>query len=288
MSDPVPRVKEPHLAGRWYPANPEELAELTRRLLDGGGPARPGVRAILVPHAAYQYSGRTAAAGFAAAGGTWRRAIILAPSHFANFRGASVLAMTAYRTPLGLVPIDDEAVAILGRASQVRANPAIFMREHALEVELPLWQAVAPGRPIVPVLVGTLEADDAASLAAALGPLLAPDTLLVVSSDLVHYGRRFGYLPVPATDAATVAAAIRRLDQGVLDRVVACDADGFARYVEETGATVCGRSPIEILLRALPASVRGEQLAYATSLDLTGDYEHSVSYAAVAFSTTTA
>ena len=284
MGDPVPRVKEPHLAGRWYPASPDELAELTRRLLDAGGPPRGGVRAIVVPHAAFQYSGRTAAAGFAAAGGTWRRAVILAPSHFANFRGASVLSMTAYRTPLGLVPIDDEAVATLAGASLVRANPALFMREHALEVELPLWQALVPGRPIVPVLVGTLEVGDAAALAAALRPLLDPDTLLVASSDLVHYGRRFGYLPVPATDAATVTAAIRRLDQGVLDRLVAGDADGFSRYVEETGATVCGRNPIEVLLRALPSGVRGEQLAYTTSLELTGDYEHSVSYAAVALS----
>src|SRR5262249_35502205 len=142
--------------------------------------------------------------------------------------------------------------------------------------------------PIVPVLVGTLEADDAAALAAALGPLLAPDTLLVGSSDLVHYGRRFGYLPVPATDPATVAAAIRRLDQDVLDRLVPCDAGGFARYREETGATVCGRSPLEVLLRALPAGAQGEQLAYETSLELTGDFEHSVSYAAVAFRATTA
>ena len=106
----------------------------------------------------------------------------------------------------------------------------------------------------------------------------------LVSSDLVHYGRRFGYLPVPATDAATVADAIRRLDEGALDHLVACDADGFTRYVEETGATICGRSPIEVLLRALPGGVRGEKLAYTTSLELTGDYEHSVSYAAVAFS----
>ena len=284
MSDPLPRVKEPHLAGRWYPADPVELADLARRLLDAGGPSRPGVLAIVVPHAAYQYSGPTAAIGFAAAGAAWRRAVILAPSHFANFRGACVLPMTAYRTPLGFVPIDQEAVATLARTPRVQANPATFMREHALEIELPLWQTLAPGCPIVPLLVGALEREDAASLAAALRPLLARDTLVVVSSDLVHYGRRFGYLPVPATDAATVADAIRRLDEGALDHLVACDADGFTRYVEETGATICGRSPIEVLLRALPGGVRGEKLAYTTSLELTGDYEHSVSYAAVAFS----
>src|SRR5262249_58626953 len=136
--------------------------------------------------------------------------------------------------------------------------------------------SMAHCRPTVPLQLGPPALGDAASLPAAPRRLLDPDTLLVASSDLFHYGRRFGYLPVPATDAATVTAAIRRLDQGVLDRLVAGDADGFSRYVEETGATVCGRNPIEVLLRALPSGVRGEQLAYTTSLELTGAYEHSL------------
>src|SRR2546430_1277721 len=71
-----------------------------------GGPPRPHPAAIPVPHAAYEYSGRPAAGGFAAAGTGWRRALVLAPSHFAAFHGAAVLPMTAYRTPLGLVSID--------------------------------------------------------------------------------------------------------------------------------------------------------------------------------------
>src|SRR5439155_1641334 len=127
--------------------------------------------AVVVPHAAYQYSGPTAARGFAAAGAGIRRAIVLAPSHFADFRGAAVLPMSGYRTPLGVVPTDAEATAALAGAPLVRPNPAVFMREHALEIQL----------------------------------------------------------------------------------------------------------------RALPAGARGERLAYTTSLDATGDYEHTVSYAAVAF-----
>ena len=283
MAGPLPSVKEPHLAGRWYPLAPAELAQSVRELLAAGGSPRPGVVAVVVPHAAYQYSGPTAAHGFAAAGAGVRRAIVLAPSHFAHFRGAALLPMSGYRTPLGVVPIDAEATAALARVPLVRPNPAVFMREHALEIQLPLLQGLAPECTLVPLLVGSLEPGDAAALAAALRSLLEPGTLLVASSDLTHYGRRFDYLPVPPTDAATVAAAVRRLDEGALEHIVARDADGFAAYVERTGATICGRSPIEVVLRALPAGARGERLAYTTSLDATGDYEHTVSYAAVAF-----
>jgi MEMO1 family protein len=191
--------------------------------------------------------------------------------------------MTGYRTPLGVMPIDAEAVAALRAVPLVRANPAVFMREHALEIELPLLQCLAPGCTLVPLLVGTLEAGDAAALATALRPLLAPATLVVVSSDMTHYGRRFDFTPVPPTDAGTVAAAMRGLDSGALDRIVARDADGFVRYVEETGATICGRDPIEVLLRALPPEARGERIAYATSLDVSGEWDHAVGYAAVAF-----
>jgi AmmeMemoRadiSam system protein B len=282
---PNPRVKEPNLVGRWYPGDPTELTAAVRDLLAVAGPARPGVVAILVPHAAYQYSGPTAARGFAAAcDGARRRAVILAPSHFAGFRGAAVLPLAGYRTPLGIVPIDERAVAALTGTPLVRANPAVFMREHALEIELPLLQHAFPGCMVVPVLVGTLAPGDAEALAAAIRPLLGPDTLLVVSSDLVHYGRRFEYLPVPPTDAATVAAGVRRLDEAALALIDACDAEGFTRFVAETGATICGRHPLEVALRTLPPGTRGETLAYTTSLDLTGDHEHSVSYAAVAFS----
>jgi len=88
---------------------------------------------------------------------------------------------------------------------------------------------------------------------------------------------------VPPTDATTVAAAVRRLDDAALDRIVARDADGFVAWADETGATICGRNALDVLLRALPATARGTRVAYATSLDATGDYEHTVSYAAVVF-----
>jgi len=276
-------VKEPHLAGRWYPGEPAALTRAVHDLLAAGGPARTGVVAVILPHAAYQYSGPTAGRALAAAGGAYRRFVVLAPSHFARFRGAALLPMRGYRTPLGVMPIDAAALSLLAGCPLARPNPAVFMREHALEIALPLLQGLAPEAVLVPILVGALEPGDAERLAAALAPLLAAGTLVVVSSDLTHYGRRFDYLPVPPTDAATVAAAVRALDDRALEHIVARDADGFLRHVEDTGATICGRDPIEVLLRALPAEARGERIAYTTSLEVTGDWEHTVSYAAVAF-----
>src|SRR5207247_9584963 len=182
-------------------------------LAAAGSPGR-GAGAVAAPPAAYECSGPTAARAFAAAGAGVRRAIVLAPSHFAGFRGAALLPMRGYRTPLGVVPIDAEATAALARAPLVRPNPAVFMREHALEIQLPLLQGLAPECTLVPLLVGSLEPGDAAALAAALRSLLEPGTLLVASPDLTHSGRRFDYLPVPPTDASAVPAPVPRLAEG--------------------------------------------------------------------------
>jgi MEMO1 family protein len=284
MSGPLPRVKEPHAAGRWYPADGERLRATVRALLTAGGPPRPGVVGVLTPHGPWAQSGAIAAHAFAAAG-PCRRALVLAPSHFADFAGAAVLPLAGYRTPLGVVTIDEAVSAELARGPLVRANPALFMREHAVETVLPFRQGIAPDASVVPLLVGRLGPGEAEALAARLRPLSDAGTLVVASSDLVHYGRRFDFLPVPPTDPAAVAAAVERLDGALLARLVGRDVEGFAALVGETGATVCGRYALEVWLRALPAAARGEQLAYTTSLAVTGEHEQTIGYAAVAFAT---
>jgi AmmeMemoRadiSam system protein B len=282
---PDPTVKEPHLAGRWYPAEPTALRAMVDELLAAGGGLGPAARAILVPHGAYRSSGTVAARAFAALAAGARRALVLAPSHYAQFRGAATLPMRVYRTPLGPVELDGERARVLAGLPFVRANPAVYMREQGIEIELPLLQTALPGGTVTPLLLGELTPDETAALAAAVRALLDDETVLVVSSDLVHYGRRFGYLPVAPTDAATVGARVRELDDAVLASILAGDADAFVRRVADMGAPICGRHAIEVLLRALPPGTRGELLAHASSLDADGVHEHVVGYAAVAFAT---
>ena len=275
------RVKEPHLAGRWYPADATTLASRLGSLVRANGAARRA-NALLVPHGPLEQSGAVAGAGYGLVAPP-RRAVVLAPSHFASFSGACVLSVTGYRTPLGVVAVDGEATAALARVEGVRANPAVFMREHAIEAQLPFLQTRAPAAALVPILVGTLDRDGAAALAAAIRPLLDDETLLVVSSDLVHYGRRHGFLPVPPTDAASVRAALGALDEAALARIASGDADAFSSWADETGAAICGRYAIEVMLRLLPAGARGECVARGSSLDVTADHDAVIGYGAVVF-----
>lgn len=279
MTGPVPRTKEAHLAGRWYPADAGALRARLDALLEAAGPPLAGTRAIVAPHAPLDAAGAVAARAWAAARAPWRRVLIVGPSHYARFRGAATLAMDAYRTPLGAVALGGDAPA----APAVRPNPALYLREHTLEAQLPWVRVVAPDATVTALLVGALDPDEVATLARAVAAWWTPDALVVVSTDLVHYGRRHEFVPVPATDPAAVAATVERLDAGALDALASGDPARFAAWRAESGAPVCGHVALDVLLRALPPGTTARVLAHATSLDAGGDCEHTVGYGAVAF-----
>jgi len=281
------RVKHSQLAGTWYPGDVEQLREQVDAWLRAA-PAAP-VRAarlcaVIVPHAGYRYSGRAAAVAYASVRRSpYTRAVIIAPSHTAAFRGVALLDVDAFSTPLGEVAVDRAAVAALTHAPLCALHPSAYQDEHALEIQLPFLQRALPDVCVVPALLGVVEVDDCAAVAAALASVVDDGTLVVVSSDFVHYGRRFGYLPFPAAGREQVAAALRTLDMGAIERVCAGDAAGFLAYIEDTGATICGRVPITVFLTLHGRRSPGRLLTYYTSLDVTGDYEHSVSYASIGF-----
>lgn len=284
------RVRESALAGSWYPADAMELQHYVDGLLDDvkvtDSTAR--IRALAVPHAGYAYSGETAAAAVALVRGRdYRRVILLAPSHHKAFRGLSIADVDAYATPLGQVPLDAAAVAALRKSGLVTADPVAHAGEHAIEIELPLLQrALAPGWKLVPILVGELAEADYPAAADLLRPLADDHTLIVVSSDFTHFGPRFGYIPfAPDED---VAAKIRGLDDGAVDRILARDGPGFLAYQATTGITVCGYRALALLLYLLPPDAHVDRIAYTTSGALTGDWLNSVSYVALAVSGPTA
>lgn len=282
------RIKQGHLAGTWYAGT----AALLRRQVDellgqAGEPWRGGPLAgIVVPHAGYQYSGATAALAFrSVAGGGYRRVVLLAPSHYLRYRGAAVLDVDAFLTPLGEVMVDRAALDAIAEDPLVCADHRPFEQEHSLEIQLPLLQRVLPETAVVPLLLSDLSVEEARRFAGLLRRLAGPRSLFVVSSDFTHYGERFDYLPFPPSGPDSVRAHLRQLDMGAIERVLAGDLLGFRHYVAETGATICGQMPIAAFLAwaADGAVLPGTLLGYTTSLDLTGDFEHSVSYAALAF-----
>ena len=280
------RIKHSTLAGTWYAAGESGLRQQVDDLLRAVQPmpTRTVLAGLVVPHAGYAYSGRAAATGYARLrSAAYQRAVILAPSHSFRFRGAALLDVDGFETPLGTVTIDRPAIAALMDEPLFRADAAPYDDEHSLEIQLPFLQRVLPGAPVVPVLVGALTEDDCVTVADALRALALPGTIFLVSSDFVHYGWRFDYLPFAPTGPEAVRAGLRALDMGAIECVCAGDAFGFRRYVAATGATICGHLPISVFLTLHAQRTAGQLLTYYTSLDLTQDYEHCVSYASIAF-----
>ena len=277
---------ESTLAGAWYDANPNRLkAELEGYLRKAAPEADPSIFAVVVPHAGYAYSGPCAAVGIKAlaAREDLRRVVVLGFSHRVQLPNrASVPGReTHYRSPLGETPLDAEAIAKLMKNPLFTDAPSTRQGENSVEMQLPLLQVALDGREwkLLPVTLGQLDDDSRGAVADALGGLMDGKTALVVSSDFTHYGPNFGFVPF----RTNVAENLRKLDGGAIDKIVAGDAEGFAAYCDETGATICGQDSIGVLLRMLPEKFTARKLAYDTSGNQTGDFGNSVSYASIAF-----
>jgi MEMO1 family protein len=278
------KIREPAVAGLFYPADPTELAGVIDRLLRSSEdtPLRR-IRALICPHAGYAYSGPTAARAYKAVQGQpYRTVIVLAPGHYAAFSGAAVTQADAYRTPLGLAPVSSLAARIAAvkpffpektcrvqrpawaRQSSLKAPPpgedTPETWEHALEVQVPFLQRVLTNFDLVPAILGEV---DPAALARALRPFLDPSTLLVASSDLSHYH--------PYDQA-------KKLDAQCVKDI--CELNLEAMNAREA----CGKSPILVLMHlAQQMGWTTQLLDYRNSGDTAGDRSGVVGYAAIAF-----
>ncbi len=287
MTASFTETRQPVVAGQFYARSPDRLAASIAECL-GDRPERADRRMIglIAPHAGYSFSGKTAGRAYVRVEGAdaWQRIVLLAPSHTCSFRGVSSGSYASFRTPLGDVPVDVAACRDLPAGSSLFSHSSEpHEAEHSLEVQLPFLQTVLPGLPIVPLVCGRLDDDELVEAARTLAREFgASRTLWVVSSDFTHYGHSFGFAPFESN----VLARIRDLDGGALDCIAALDWRRFREYLRETGATICGATPIALFLAVLEAAgqwVDAELLDYTSSGQLLGDENHSVSYAAVAF-----
>lgn len=283
------RTRAPAVAGLFYPADPRRLAETVDRHLAAAPTNRlEDVRALIAPHAGYDYSGPVAGCAYQqVVGRGYETVVILAASHYAAFRGASIPATEAYQTPLGRVRVSPKARRLaqtppfvleprcrVQRPRWAGVTPATLPAagedtpetwEHSVEVQIPFLQRALSEFNILPVVFGDA---DPLEVARALVPWLDDRTLVVASTDLSHY---HPYNQACVIDRQTVQA-ICSLD---LDRLTGVEAEEAA----------CGRRPVMTLLHL--ARLQGWQarlLDYRNSGDTSGDKRAVVGYAAIAFS----
>ena len=271
------------VAGSWYPEDSRALARSVASMLQAAPPWPQGrrPRALVVPHAGLRYSGPTAASAYAALSSfALRRVVVLAPNHRAAVWGAAVDPSSHYESPLGSMPVDLGAVEQLAEQPHVTCSARPFAAEHAIEMQLPFLQHLLPQATLVPVLIGEMrDEEDYAALGAAIAPLLDAATLLVVSTDFMHYGDAFGYVPF----TERVPEQIRDYDDRAIDALRHGSFAEFQDFLGRTGSTICGRRPLGVLLHLQPAAWKCELRSYTTSGEITGDWSHTVSYAALAY-----
>jgi MEMO1 family protein len=259
-------VREPAVAGLFYPSDPGELRDTVAGHVEAAAPAPPPSppKALIAPHAGYRYSGATAGAAYrsvAGRRGDVDRVVLVGPAHRVPVDGVGVTTARAWRTPLGEVPVDVEVCRDLVDGGDAVAADAAHRPEHSLEVHLPFLLEVLGPVAIVPLVVGRCPARAVADvLARTWGD---ERTLVVVSSDLSHY------LP---------DAAARRRD----DRTRLAIIEGRGDDIGPEDA--CGHLPIcGLLLAAHDHHVAPCTLAVATSADTSGDAERVVGYGSFGF-----
>jgi hypothetical protein len=270
------------LAGRWYSADANALRKEVGQLFQNID-VKPtnDIIALILPHAGYQYSGRTAAMGLASLGRQYKRIIVIGPSHYMPMEDVlSVPQAADYRTPLGDVAIDVEFIKKLLSYPQFQVVEQANQREHSTQIQVPLLQFMQKDFKLVLIVAGQCSMQTIAKAASILNSLIDPDTLVIASSDFVHYGPNYGYVPF----IENVPEQIKNLDMGTYKYIEQLDSDGFMGYRDKTGATICGNVPIAILLSMPDKSSQAKLIQYTTSGQLTDDFTNSVSYFAIAFS----
>jgi len=259
-------VRPAVVAGTFYPASPRELAREVDDMLghSAGGGLAPGFpKALIVPHAGYVYSGSVAAEAYdrlRPARGIVRRVVLLGPCHRVAVRGLALPEAAAFATPLGQVPIDQEAIESLAGLPQVVVSSAVHAEEHALEVQLPFLQRVLGEFSLVPLAVGAATPEQVAEVIDRLWG--GAETLIVISSDLSHY---HPYEEACAIDRGTARA--------ILD---------YSTDIDHEQA--CGATPVAgMLIAAKRHELNVDLLDLRNSGDTAGDRRRVVGYASFAF-----
>jgi len=266
----------------WHANDPNALAKQIEGFFQKAQ-AQPAddIIALINPHAGYAYSGQTAAFGIKAAKAKYKRVIVIGPSHQVPMQ--DVLSVpgvaTHYKTPLGEIPLDTEFINKLLQPPLFKDIPQAYRTEHSVFIQLPLLQYRLGDFKLVPIVAGQCSPQTVQKAASVLKSLVDSNTLVVASSDFVHYGPNYDYVPFDQN----IPDGLKKLDMGAYDYISKQDSAGFLQYCDKTGATICGRVPIAVLLSMLPSGTRPELLKYTTSGELTGDFTNSVSYLSVAF-----
>ena len=265
-------IKEPSVAGTFYPADKKALQESVEGFLSRVEKRQKDGKliALISPHAGYRFSGQVAAYGFSELkDSAIQKVIVIGAAHHAGYKGASVYTTGSFRTPLGEVPINERlAKKFLDDEADVRFYPEAYAKEHSIEVQLPFLQTVLKDFTIVPILIGSPTKKTFDHLIEVLSDIFDEKTLIIASTDLSHYH-----------DYSTA----KEMDGKVISEIEKLSVTDTAKLLQSGQSELCGMYPvmvtIEIARRA--GANYGMLFKYANSGDVSNEKENVVGYASI-------
>ncbi|MCX8118263.1 MAG: AmmeMemoRadiSam system protein B [Desulfobacterota bacterium] len=264
-------IREPAVSGTFYPDRPEILRREIQKYLDQvkRETIEGEIVGLIAPHAGYIYSGLVAASAYKLIQGKeFPSVVVVAPSHRVAFKGASLYDRGGYRTPLGVVPIDEElSKRMMERWRGIQFLPEAHRQEHSLEVQIPFLQVALKSFKLVPIVMEPYwSLETCRSLSQAIAETVrGKRVLMVASTDLSHFH--------PYEKAV-------QLDRIFLGHVERFDPEGLSRDLREGRCEACGGGPALTVMMAAKAlgANRSKVLQYLNSGDVTGDRGRVVGY----------
>jgi hypothetical protein len=269
------KVRTPAFNGKFYPASPDELRKNIKTFLEQAK-TNPdsNVKALIVPHAGYPYSGLAAGEAYKLVlGENYDDVIIIGFAHRPSFNGIYVDESDFYETPLGKVPLDQAlARQIRDFNSILKDQPTQPLEEHSIEVQIPFLQETIKNLKIVPIYMGSQNPEHSYLLAAAIKQAIGNrKVLIVVTSDLTHYEPE---------------EAAKKKDSHLIALLGQSDINNIIKAYSREEVQACGIGPLLSLLKLQQLSGwnNPELLRYATSAESSGDHQSVVGYASLAIS----
>lgn len=281
-------IRKADFAGSWYPGSGRECAKTLAQFVEKGvpGPAE-GVLGVggIVPHAGWFYSGEVAAKVMAVMAQKRRPDLVcLFGMHLAPSHPNIIMAQGEYETPLGNLPVAEDAAALLVKGFDFLVEtPGRHNPDNTIELQLPMVKhffgdvkVLGIGAPPVHRTLAVARA--VADVAAHLGYTLS----VIGSTDLTHYGPNYGFSPHGSGQAA-VKWVREQNDRAVMDKMLALDDAGVIDEALASRNACCGGAAAAAIAasKSLGAQ-KAQEIAYTTSLEKGGGPSF-VGYAGIVF-----
>jgi hypothetical protein len=279
-------IRRSRVAGSFYPDDPavlrKEIEEIFVREFGTPPTVTPtdGKIGILCPHAGYIFSAKTKSYGYQALAERFpERIIILGPNHTGMGSPLGIMTEGEWETPLGNVIVDTEmAEAILDACDILHPDERSHQYEHSIEVQLPFLQYLSSDITFVPISMRQQDKETAQALGKALKKVIEDRSVgIIASSDLMHYGSTYGYVPFRENPIKTM----EKQDREILNAVVSRNIEKIYDIVE-TGYTMCGYGCAATMIHALESHItEGTLLDYSTSYEVSRNTNAIVGYGSV-------